>query len=249
VGRNAKRAQFEILSTTGDVDLAVRNALPLPGDPRDSLSSANQNLSSELVSVLDISAPIPLTPGDWFIAVTNKTALPATYAVQAREYQSNGTDLDVARAFLTGGMLCITWTNTLPGVNYYVVGKASFIAQAWLPVSGTLTTPTNFLTWCTPLPSPFGFWDLREGLSPLSLQNSVTLTNQVYATNALTLCWGAPTNYVFGVYYTDSLSPPIWQPYPDLITSTNGAFKFIDDGSLTGGVNVNRFYRIIQLLP
>jgi hypothetical protein len=248
VSPTAARAQFEILATTGDVNLLARYGA-LPGDARDSLSSANQGTSSELISVLDISAPVPLAPGDWFLAVENNTGVPVTYAVQAREFSKNGTDLDIGRAFLVGSQLCITWTNTLPGVNYYVVGKANFIAQAWLPVSGTLQTLTNYLTWCIQLPTPFGFFDLREGLSPLSLQNSVTFTNQVFATNAFTLCWGAPTNYVFGVYYSDSLSPIIWKPYPDRITSTNGAFKFIDDGSQTGGVNVNRFYRVIQLSP
>ena len=105
------------------------------------------------------------------------------------------------------------------------------------------------ITFCVPLPSAFRFFDLRQGLSPLSLQNSVTLTNSVGSPTSFTLVWGAPANYIFAVYYTDSIAPPFWRPYPDYITSTDGTFIFVDDGSKTGGFNPSRFYRIVQVYP
>ena len=51
-----------------------------------------------------------------------------------------------------------------------------------------------------------------------------------------------------GVEWTEVFVPPYWQPFPAAVTSTNGTFVFIDDGSLTGGFNPMRFYRI-QVLP
>jgi len=64
-------------------------------------------------------------------------------------------------------------------VNYYVVGKATFTATAWLPLSGTLRASGTWLTWCTVLPTAYGFFDLREGLSPLSLEHPTTFSNQL----------------------------------------------------------------------
>jgi len=248
VSPNASRVQFEVRNPSGDVNLFVRGALPLPTGPGDSLASMNQAASDELISVLDVSTP-PLHRGDWFLAVANNTTASVTYEVEAREFPNNGTDLDITRAFLAGNSFCVTWTNTLPDVNYYVVGKGAFGDQAWLPVTGTLRALTNSITWCVPLPSPYNLFDLRQGLSPLSLENSVTFTNQVGTPTSFTLIWGAPTNYIFGVYYTDTIAPPIWRPYPDYITSTTGTFIFIDNGSRTGGLNPLRFYRIVQIYP
>jgi hypothetical protein len=117
----------------------------------------------------------------------------------------------------------------------------------WVPVSPTIRATNTWITWCTPLPTPYMFFDLREGLSPLSLVTTINYTNQVFGTNGLTLCWLAPPNQYYLVLYTDTLSPPKWVPYPDYITSTNTLYKFTDDGSKTGGLNLNRFYQVLEV--
>src|SRR5262249_14793310 len=194
VSTNAERAQFEILSPSGDANLYVRKNLPVPTPATAALHSINPGSSPELISLLDTSAPVPLTPGDWFIAVYNNTTNAVSYAVQATEFFSRGTNVAVLRAFLSSNSFCITWTNTLPGVNYYVVGKPTWTSQVWMPVSDTIRATSTSLTWCTPLPTPYAFFDLRQGLSPFSLQYSVTLTNRFFNTNGLTLCWTGPPN-------------------------------------------------------
>jgi hypothetical protein len=249
VTTNAARAQFEIRQTDGDVNIYARETLPLPTPSNSPYHSANENLSPELISVLDTSVPLPLSPGDWFITVTNASTVAAGYTIVASESRSRGDDIDVSRVWLVTNSLCITWVGTVAGVNYYVVGKPDWTSQAWLPVSGTLRATGPSLTWCTPLPTPYIFFDLREGLSPLSLDNPVTLTNSFASSNGLTLCWTAPPNLLYGVYYSDTLFPLYWKPYPDYVTSSTDTYKFIDDGSKTGGLNTNRYYQVILLTP
>jgi hypothetical protein len=248
VSTNAVRAQFEILSPSSNVNLIVRKGLPLPSLANASLASSNSGTSDELIVLFDTSTPVPLTPGDWYLAVLNVTSNAVTYAVQATEYSSYGTNIALSRAFIRSNSFCITWTNLLPGVNYYVQGKANINDRAWLPVSGTLRATTTDLTWCIDLPSPFHFFRLVEGLSPLSATDDVAFSTVSFGTNGLILQWTAPPNLRFGVEWTTSLAPPRWQPYPDYITSTTTTYTFVDDGSKTGGLGTNRFYRVF-LVP
>ena len=44
--------------------------------------------------------------------------------------------------------------------------------------------------------------------------------------------------------YTDTLWPARWHTINKIVTSGSGHFEFIDDGSLTEGVNAQRFYRL-----
>ena len=74
-------------------------------------------------------------------------------------------------------------------------------------------------------------------------------------TNGFLLTWYAPTNDLFQVQWTGSLSPTNWSTFTNIIaytslTATNGIgfFEFFDDGSQTGGtLGTMRFYRLILL--
>jgi subtilisin-like proprotein convertase family protein len=244
---NAARAQFEVLSPSSDVNLFANLGTPLPRPGGPGLVSSNAASGNELISLFTNSAPIPLAPGDWFLSVYNNTTNLASYNVVATEFPKTGDDVKVLKVFVQTNSLCIIWTNTIPGVNYYVVAKDVWQSQVWVPVSPTIRATNTWILWCTVLPTPYMFFDLREGLSPLSLVTTINFTNQVWGTNGLTLCWLAPPNQYYLVLYTDTLSPPKWVPYPDYITSTNTLYKFTDDGSKTGGLNLNRFYQVLEV--
>src|ERR1019366_2692163 len=72
-------------------------------------------------------------------------------------------------------------------------------------------------------------------------------------TNGFLLIWFAPTNDIFQVQWTPSLSPATWLTFSNIITYTGpptptiGLFSFFDDGSQTGGFGPMRFYRLILL--
>jgi hypothetical protein len=248
VSTSAVRAQFEILATSGNVDLVARKGLPLPSLDNATLFSTNSGTGAELITLFSGSTNIALTPGDWYLAVLNATSNAATYSVAATEYSSAGTNVTIGGITLVSNLLCFTWVNTLPGVNYYVQGKASLNDPAWVPVSPTLRTPTNTLTWCIQLPSPYHYFRLVEGLSPLSVGNRIAFTGMSYGTNGVTFRWTAPPNQRYAAEWSPTLAPPSWRPYPDFITSTNTAYVFIDDGSRTGGLGTSHYYRFF-LVP
>ena len=82
--------------------------------------------------------------------------------------------------------------------------------------------------------------------------SSITFTTNSLGTNGFRLNWLAPTNDIFQVQWTDTLSPANWQFFTNFIyytgpvTPANGWFTFLDDGSQTPpGLPPMRFYRIL----
>jgi len=82
----------------------------------------------------------------------------------------------------------------------------------------------------------------------------VNISSITHTNNGFLLIWFAPTNDVFQVQWTGSITPLVnWQtftniiPYTGPVTTTNGLFSFFDDGSQTGGLGLERFYRLILL--
>jgi hypothetical protein len=61
------------------------------------------------------------------------------------------------------------------------------------------------------------------------------------------LQWVAPTNSLFQAQWTLSLAPPAWSAFTNVLTSTNGLFWFLDDGSQSGDLTGPRCYRLQQL--
>ncbi|MGD0087605.1 MAG: S8 family serine peptidase [Verrucomicrobiota bacterium] len=87
--------------------------------------------------------------------------------------------------------------------------------------------------------------------------SSITLTN-LGTTNGILLTWFAPANDRFQVQWTTSLSPASWTTIPGVIltnlasfTPTNGVgeFQYFDNGSMTGGFGLVKFYRLIAYAP
>jgi len=135
----------------------------------------------------------------------------------------------------------------LPGVNYMVQGKANLSSPVWVPVSPTIRATGTSISWCMPLPSAYSFFRLAEGLSPLSSGSPGVFTVMSFTPGNLQLQWNAPSGLRFVAEYTESLFPPVWQPYPDYITSTNTVYTFIDDGSRTAPLGPTRYYRFFQV--
>jgi len=113
VSTGAVRAQFEILQPDGNVNLIARKNLPVPTFQNTSLLSSNGGASDELIVLFTNSAPVALSPGDWFLTVINPTTNSVTYAIVATEYNSLGANINLGGFTLTSNLLCLTWTNTL----------------------------------------------------------------------------------------------------------------------------------------
>jgi hypothetical protein len=244
VSGNAVRAQFEINAPTDDITLVARKGTPLPSLTGFDLISANPGTNDELIVLYKYSSPVPLTPGDWFLAAINVSGGPIEYSITATEFPEYGTNVVITNLLASGDSFCLSW-NSVPGVHYCVLGKANLADAGWTTVSPTLTPYEEVATYCVPMPSPFHFFRIREGfalsVTPLSL-SAIT-----YSTNGVELRWAAALDSRFNVEWSPSLAPPAWTSFTNLITTTNGVFSFHDDGSQSGGFGVSRYYRLRPL--
>ncbi len=244
VPTNAMRAQFEINGPSAGMLLAVRQGLPLPNAASFDYLSANVGTNDQLIVVYDFSRPVPLTPGEWFLAAVNTSGSPAGYSILATDYLEYGTNILITDEAVTSSNACLTWTS-LVGAHYYLEGKDNFEDPNWVILSPTLTAGDVATTYCLDLPSPFAFFRVQEGLviSPPPLILSLAEAPP----RGLLLQWIAFTNAQFTVRWSPSLTPPAWTSFTNRITSTNADFFFLDDGSQTGGLDHARYYQVRQL--
>jgi hypothetical protein len=75
--------------------------------------------------------------------------------------------------------------------------------------------------------------------SPFIIPKTVT-----FGPGGFTLTWFADPAAQFNVQYTDDLSGH-WNSVPQPFVSETGEFSFTDDGTLTGGLSPQRFYRLL----
>jgi hypothetical protein len=249
VSTNAVRAQFEINNPSADMTLVARKGLPLPDLASFDLISANPGTIDELIVLYDWSSPVALSPGEWFLTAVNVSGTPATYSIKASEWPLYGTNIVITNSGISGGnSFCITWTS-LPGVHYYVQGRRNITDPTWDIVSPTITATGYSTTWCLPLPSPYHFFRVHEGLSALAtpIASPPAISGISRNGSGVTIRWTAAVNNQFRVQWANSLPTASWNTLSTVVTSANGNFSFTDDGSQTGGLGGQRYYRLQQL--
>jgi subtilisin-like proprotein convertase family protein len=155
---------------------------------------------------------------------------------------NTATDVDAPPQTLT-----YTLSSTVIGTNVPVINPNTGVIT-WTPTlaqAGTSNTITTVVTdnGVPPMSATNAFAVI---VNPLPDIGSVTYTNGSYL-----LTWWAPTNDLFQVQFTDGL-PPTWQSFSNIIaytgpvTTTNGLFTFLDDGTQHPFTGL-RFYRLILL--
>jgi len=244
VTTNAVRAQFEINGPSGDLTLVARKGLPVPSLNSYDFISANPGTNDELIVLYNDTAPVPLTPGDWYLAVINPSSAPVSYSVIATEYPSYGTNLLLSNSFSDGSSFCFSW-NSLPGVHYFVQAKASLETNAWITISPTITAADISTSYCVPLSSAFHFFRVVEGLVLVTTAPVISSPNAT--PNGFLLQWTAGVNDRFAVQRSDSLRPPCWIDFDAIVTSTNGVFSFVDDCFQKGSAGSMRYYRLKKI--
>ncbi len=245
VSTNAVRTQFEINGPSADLTLFARRGLPLPNPGLYDYVSANPGTNDELIVVYDFSQPVPLTPGEWFLAVGNTSGQPATYTILATDFPAYGTNI-VLSGQVDNDTYCLSW-GSLPGIHYVVEGKIDLGQSAWTVLSPTLTANDYTTSYCLPMPLAFNYFRVREGLlviPPPPVISSISLSPR-----GVLLGWNPPVpgDLRFRVEWTDSLSSPDWHAFADVVGIINGTCSFLDDGSQSGGLGSSRFYRVVQL--
>ncbi|MSU58758.1 MAG: hypothetical protein EXS35_11410 [Pedosphaera sp.] len=247
---SAARAQFEINGPSADFTLLARKGLPLPNLATNDYSSVNLGLNDELITVFTNSAPVALSAGDWFLAAINLSGAPASYAIKATEWPVTGQPIVVTGTEVNSNGFCLTW-DSLIGVHYYVQGLTNLFSPPWVTISPTITATNESTTYCVPLPSPFQYFRVRDGLvllpvPPPWVPAPPTGVNVSRATNGFLITWDGGLGARYQVQWAGSL-PPAWASFTNVITSGTTAFSFLDDGSQTSGFGAARYYQVYQV--
>jgi hypothetical protein len=248
VSTNAARTQFEINLPTGDIALVAKLGLPPPGLLSFDYISTNPFLNDELIVVITNSTPVALGAGDWYLTAVNNTGDEIAYSILASEWPVTGRPFSVTNYTFTSNSLCLTW-NSLPGAHYYVEGTVVLQALDWFTVSPTITAgpAEESLTYCVSLPSPYQFFRVREGLALTGIPEPSPDIRVSTSTNGYLLEWTGSVTAQYEVQWSPTLVPPQWNSFSTVVTSTNGWFQFLDDGSESGGLGETKFYRLLQV--
>lgn len=241
VSTNTGRAQFEIDQPSENLTLLVRRGLPLPTASSRDYVSANWWTNDEVIVIYDYSQPVPLSPGEWYIAVLNPSSNQATYSIMATEYPVYGTNLVITQEELSNDGFCLTWTS-LPGARYYVQGKQTLVDAEWTTLSPTITASDWLSSFCLPASSPYVYCRVCEGL--VLLPEPLLVSSVTWSPAGAMLQWSADPSSRFKVEWSGSLQPPSWIAFTNIISAPTGLFRFIDDGSQSGGLEPVRYYRL-----
>ena len=248
VSSNAARAQFEINNLTGDMTLLLRRGLPPTFTVLDYFS-ANVFTNDEVITVFDFSQPVPLSPGDWYMAAANISGVPVSYCAKVSEWSAYGTNIVITNSFISSNSFCLTWTS-LPGLHYFVEGVTNLTSTNWVAISPTITATGYSAIHCVSLPTPFKFFRVRQGITLSTYYPPPMISEIRRIFTGVLIKWGGPVTVQYQVQWTPNVIPPItWTtfPLPPTVTSTTGLFQFLDDGTQTGGFGATRYYRLIQL--
>jgi subtilisin-like proprotein convertase family protein len=143
VGPAATNLTIALLPLNENADLLVRRG-DLPDLATFDYFSANPDLEPESVVVDRGTAPVPLAPGEWYLAVLNNSLYSATYEVRvvSRPSETIGEiRLDPAVVVDASGVT-IRWTAP-PGLRFQVQYATSIPVSGpilWTPVPGIITS-------------------------------------------------------------------------------------------------------------
>ena len=159
----ARRVQAH-LGGAGDLDLFLRKGPPLP-EATNSHYISNPGVVDELIRLETNSLPVPLSPGIWYLAVTNNETFPVGYEITATEFGVEPPPVSgqITNIVITDTNVCITWIS-VPGTNYYVVAKTNVLGAAGHP------SPRPSPRW-TPAPPGASPRPVRGGSSMSSKAN------------------------------------------------------------------------------
>jgi subtilisin-like proprotein convertase family protein len=83
---NETAVSFQLTNLSGDVNLVLSKDLPLPSAASYEYGSFNPGTRNEQIVVLTNSMPVPLSAGDWYLAVLNPTGTNVAYTIVVNDY-------------------------------------------------------------------------------------------------------------------------------------------------------------------
>ncbi len=208
VASNAAAATFQVLKSDGDVDLVLSRGAPLPNLTNATYGSFNGTNLDETIYVLTNSAPVPVSPGTWFMGVFKRQAGTVDFSVLARE-------LDVTNA-ITNSVSLVALQNGVPANG--VTGPGADLTNFYSFTESAATQPgaTNYgvmfelynmngnadllvQTNGLPLGPPFFQTSQNRGVNPETI---LVFTNASYTNIDMTYYLGVPSHELTNVQFT-----------------------------------------------
>jgi subtilisin-like proprotein convertase family protein len=242
VSTNGLYASFELTGLNGNLDLVLKKDLPFPDAVVFDYESANPNWSDEFIEIDSGSVPVPLAPGHWFMGVFNLEPTTVNGMIVFKESTTPPESLHFLRSELANDQICLTW-NSVVGRDYELLGKTELQDPTWLEASPKILAVASVTTQCVPFASGLRFFIVREA-KPSPIQ-SIRINSISYDATGVTLNWVGEPTALFQVDW--SADARDWSRFTDLLSSPDGNFWFLDDGSRTGGLGGIRFYRVLQV--
>jgi hypothetical protein len=252
VSSNAVEATFQLLQLSSNADLVLSKGPPLPTLFSDAYGSFNAGSVDENIYVLTNSAPVPLSPGVWYLGVFKRDPLTVNYSVLAKELDSTAPPVvidltnNVPFNFTAGPGAALTnffrfnVTNFPPSVRFELFNQSG---------NGDLTVQTNGM----PLAPPFFSSSQQAGRaneliflatnSALSGLTNSTLTN-------LNAQWylGVPNHETTNLSYFILASVGTNSVFPTFPTAEGAGAGTLGGGSLfTPGYTNNTVYHVTSL--
>ncbi len=222
VSPTATAAEFKLTSAgAGDLDLFLRKGPPLPNPLNAHYLALTPGPGDELIRLDTNSIPVPLSPGIWYLAVTNKEAFPIGYEITATEFGVvlPPPTVEITDLVITTNRVCITW-NSVPGTNYFVVGRTNALEAVWTPISPTLVATDLSTTWCLEPIGPWRFFDVRIGDSPVDPIADPTPILTLEGTD-ICVSWASVPGTNYFVEAKKAFNDPNWAVLTPSITATD----------------------------
>lgn len=156
-------------------------------------------------------------------------------------------------AYLSGGLLIITWDEASSGdgpigmivLSPYAKGSGYHNAVRYTH-SAALRTLQKIFGRTPLLGGAVSAPDLSDLFFPGAIPNADTPIISSITQNAtsVTVSWPSQTGVTYRVQWKNALTDPTWQSIVPDIAGTGSTINWIDNGSQTGGLPATRFYRV-----
>jgi hypothetical protein len=225
VSTNAVRATFELLGNPTPIRLLARKGLPLPDEANAAYRAAFPNPQ---IVVEPTSVPEPLSPGAWYLAVTNVSNQPfpttLTYRIRATEELAPppppppGKDVDTTITVTTTN-ICLTW-QSVPGTTYFIQGRTNLTDTTWTGIDTVVASGTS-TTYCLDLPTPFAFFRVTaEEAPPPPPGQEVQIKSTFIQDGSLCLVWDSEAGVSYFIQGRASLTDTDWSQAAGPIVAT-----------------------------
>ena len=142
--------------------------------------------------------------------------------------------------------LCITWGSESE-VSYLLQGTENLDGGEWEDIE-TVVADGETTTYCLPIETQsMKFFRVAIlGTAPIT-RPRVTLQAELLEDGGVALTWKSEAGRQFQVEFTDMIPPRNWTTIPMIISSDSADFTFTDDGSMSGELSEQRYYRLREV--